>query len=276
MEALELQEAQEGGSGLVGREGRFRATLLVQAGHGGRGDHLGPTSLAIAGRCQALASWSTSWTGRWRSVAAAEARPGYGRQDLLLVVHRTTAVGLDRGRVVRRDHQGVDVGVRDRQAEVVADEPPALGAGILVAGARVLRDAVHLLARLLRIPGELRDPRVRADRDRAGTGVLEGLQRGVDAEVIPSLVGGENAGVTGAGLPAVIEGDRDCPARDRVDVVVDRDRSRPGAPAVDRLRNRTSICRHPAAHLLRYYGRATGGRSGWERATGSPAAAAGP
>src|SRR6266540_3850160 len=124
----------------------------------------------------------------------------------------------------------------------------------------------------------------------AGTGVLEGLQRGVDAEVIPSLVGGENAGVTGAGLPAVIEGDRDCPARDRgdrrlelvgrcarrVDVVVDRDRSRPGAPAVDRLRNRTSICRHPAAHLLRYYGRATGGRSGWERATGSPAAAAGP
>src|SRR6266511_3836033 len=201
MEALELQEAQEGGSGLVGREGRFRATLLVQAGHGGRGDHLGPTSLAIAGRCQALASWSTSWTGRWRSVAAAEARPGYGRQDLLLVVHRTTAVGLDRGRVVRRDHQGVDVGVRDRQAEVVADEPPALGAGILVAGARVLRDAVHLLARLLRIPGELRDPRVRADRDR-GDRRLE-------------LVGR-------------------C-AR-RVDVVVDRDRSRPGAPAVDRLR----------------------------------------
>src|SRR6266511_1816095 len=129
MEALELQEAQEGGSGLVGREGRFRATLLVQAGHGGRGDHLGPTSLAIAGRCQALASWSTSWTGRWRSVAAAEARPGYGRQDLLLVVHRTTAVGLDRGRVVRRDHQGVDVGVRDRQAEVVADEPRPLEQG---------------------------------------------------------------------------------------------------------------------------------------------------
>src|SRR6266511_964469 len=42
MEALELQEAQEGGGGLVGREGRFRATLLVQAGHEGRGDHLGP------------------------------------------------------------------------------------------------------------------------------------------------------------------------------------------------------------------------------------------
>src|SRR6266511_3836032 len=46
-------------------------------------------------------------------------------------------------------------------------------------------------------------------------------------------------------------------------------------PSID-CENRTSICRHPAAHLLRYYGRATGGRSGWERATGSPAAAAGP
>src|SRR6266511_1452564 len=42
-------------------------------------------------------------------------------------------------------------------------------------------------------------------------------------------------------------------------------------PSID-CENRTSICRHPAAHLLRYYGRATGGRSGWERATGSPAA----
>ena len=55
-----------------------------------------------------------------------------------------------------------------------------------------------MLARLLRIPAELRDPHVRADRHRAAAGVLVRLQRGVDAEVRLADVGGQDARIARA------------------------------------------------------------------------------
>src|SRR5207248_10069504 len=97
--------------------------------------------------------------------ARSERRARHGPQHLLLVVDRAAAVRRHAGsRIVRRDRQRVDVRVRDREAEVVADEAATGRARIIVARTRVLRDAADLLARLIRIPGELRDADVAADR----------------------------------------------------------------------------------------------------------------
>ena len=98
-------------------------------------------------------------------------------EDLVLVVDGTAIVGDDRrGRVVRRDPERVDVAARDREPEVVADEAAPDGAGIVVAGARVLRHPADVLLRLIGIPRESRDTHVRADRHRAGAGVLVRLK----------------------------------------------------------------------------------------------------
>src|SRR5439155_22515035 len=81
-----------------------------------------------------------------------ERRPGHGPEHLVLVVDRPAVVGgHDARRGVGRDTEGVDVPRRDRDAEVVADEAAAERAGILVAGARVLREAADLLLRLVRV-----------------------------------------------------------------------------------------------------------------------------
>src|SRR5215218_8125159 len=92
-----------------------------------------------------------------RSSAGLEPQGGAadGRQDLLLVVDRPALVGRHARRVVRRDEEAVDVAVRDGEAKVVADEAAAGGARIAGPGARILRQATAVLARLLRIPGEL-------------------------------------------------------------------------------------------------------------------------
>src|SRR5207247_8870644 len=98
-------------------------------------------------------------------------------------------------RVVRRDHQRIDVLLGDGHAEVVADEPAPPRAGVPGAGARVLRQTAEVLTRLLRIPTERRDPNVPADRYRTGTAVFVCLQGRVDAEVRLSDVGGQDARV---------------------------------------------------------------------------------
>ena len=85
--------------------------------------------------------------------------------------------------------------------------PLPVGQGSRGSGARVLREAAEVLSRLLRIPGELRDPHVRSDRHGPAAAVLVRLQRGVDAEVRPADVGGQDARVVRAGLATVVERD---------------------------------------------------------------------
>ena len=75
---------------------------------------------------------------------------------------------------VNRDEQRVDVAARDRQAEVVADEPHR-AVGVV---ARQLTQAADRLARLLRVPAGLGDPHVAPGRRGAAPGVLVGLQPG--------------------------------------------------------------------------------------------------
>src|SRR4249919_3776719 len=88
-------------------------------------------------------------------VARPEGRPGHDSEHLLLVVDRPAAVGGHRRRgVVGRDRIRVDIAVRDREAEVVADETAASRARVAVSGARVLGYPVDLLLRLVGIPGE--------------------------------------------------------------------------------------------------------------------------
>src|SRR5262249_51412161 len=154
------------------------------------------------------------------------------------------------GSVMRRDEHAVDIRGRDSEREVVADEAPPGQTRISGPGARVLGESVDLLARLLGIPGELRDSQVGPDGDRATAAVLVRLERDVDAEIRLAHVGRKDAGVVRAGLPAVIELDSDRPARTgshrrlelvgrnarRVDVVVYFDWRRPCETAVGRLR----------------------------------------
>src|SRR5437870_3729248 len=110
------------------------------------------------------------------SVAGAEVDSRHCCQYLLLVVDGAALVrGHVRG-VVSRDHERVDVVRGDREPEVVADEAAARRAGIPGSGARILRETAEMLSRLLRIPGELRDPHVRSDRHGPGAAVLVRLQ----------------------------------------------------------------------------------------------------
>src|SRR5919108_5623348 len=94
----------------------------------------------------------------------AEGSAGDRLQDLLLVLDGSAAVAGDAGGIGGRDGERIDVAVRDRQSEVVADEGTE-AAGIGVSGARHLVDPTDRLIRLLRIPGELRDLDVAADGD---------------------------------------------------------------------------------------------------------------
>ena len=106
-----------------------------------------------------------------------------------------------------------------------------------------------MLARLFRIPCVLRHPHVRADRHSPAAAVLVRLQRGIDAEIRPPDVGGQDARVVRARLATVVERHRHCAAgarsdrrlelirgrAGRVDVVVDDDWRPPREAAVRRL-----------------------------------------
>src|SRR6266516_7284567 len=203
--------------------------------------------------CREGPPWAAPPGSRWYmvpSVAGAESGSRHSREHLLLVVDGAAFVGGHIRRVMRRDHERIDVLRRDREAEVVADEPAAPRARIPGAGTGVLGEPAEMLARLLLVPCELRDADVSPNRSRSADAVLVGLQRGVDAEVRPADVGGENARVAGARLAAVVEGHRDGAVRAgrdrrlelvggnarRVDVVVDYDWRRPMLAAVYRLR----------------------------------------
>ena len=116
---------------------------------------------------------------------------------------------------MRRDEERVDVVVRDREAEVVADEAPSDGARVSVTGTRILRDPVHLLLGLVGIPRELRETHVPADRDGSGsaTKVLVGLKGDVDAGIRVPPVRLDDRRVVGRAVrPAVVEGDSEGPA----------------------------------------------------------------
>ena len=140
-----------------------------------------------------------------RSVACAEVGARHGREHLLLVVDRPTAVGDDIGRVVGRDKEGVDVARGDREPEVVADEADAA----VRVGARQLRQTPNGLPWLLRVPAVGSDPVVASDRDGAAAAVLVGLERDVDAEVRASDVGREDARFVRARQTPVVEGNCD-------------------------------------------------------------------
>ena len=84
-----------------------------------------------------------------------------GRSDLTLRHWNSTSRSArprrpSRSTVMRRDEEAVDAAVRDGEAKLVADEAAAGGARIPGPGARIPRQATAVLARLLRMPGELR------------------------------------------------------------------------------------------------------------------------
>ena len=115
-----------------------------------------------------------------------------------------------------------------------------------MARARVLADAVDLLGRLIRIPGELRDVHVGAFASSTGrrAEILVALHRHVDARVRVALVVSDDRRVGGTSRAPVVERDGDRaggPGRDRrlelvsrcgIRVVVDDLRSAPAQSAV--------------------------------------------
>ena len=96
------------------------------------------------------------------------------------------------------------------EAEVVADEAAARRAGVLVAGARDLREAADVLARLLRIPGELRDARRwrRPARRRQPVSLYACSEVSMQKFVRPTSRG-QDARVARAGRAPVVERDGD-------------------------------------------------------------------
>src|SRR5439155_1209329 len=158
-------------------------------------------------------------TGRWApkrmarpltcrpaSPSDPEIRSAHRAEHLLLVIHESAALSGDPGRVVSGDEKGVDVARRDGQPEVVADEAPVARGPVTRAGH--LGQTVDGLQRFGRVPRILRDPDVAALRNGAAAVVLEGLQRGVDAEVgLPGMTGAD-AAVGWTGAASVVEGDR--------------------------------------------------------------------
>src|SRR5881628_948036 len=210
---LPLRSKSSGTTGVYGRDPPERVPSSVSA------------SLPVS-RCALLR----------RLIAGTDRRARHRREDLLLVVDKAALVrGHARG-VVRRYEERVDVPLRDGQAEVIADERVGR-ARVAMPRARHLPDAADMLVGVHGVPGVLRDPHVAADCDRAGTAVLVGLQRHVDAEVRTADILRKDARIVRTRRATVVEGDRDRarrPRRDgglelvggdtRVDVVVHYDR----------------------------------------------------
>src|SRR5438094_1647409 len=194
------------------------------------------------------------------SLTSSNSRDGStnGSQHLLLVEQPIPLVGHDVRRVMGRDGERVNVVARNREPEVIADERTC--ARIVMGGAGHLTKATEGLqvrgraigideqGWLLRIPGVIGDPDIRAYRHGPGAVIMVGLQAGVDAEAFPADVLPDDALVTRTGGAPVIEGDSHATIRTRSNawlelvgsvarrVVVDRDRCRPRGAAIDRLR----------------------------------------
>src|SRR5215475_13048516 len=95
----------------------------------GRGWEGKPVAFCTSSRCTSRRAPSrTNRAVLPKSIAGAETAARHGGQHLLLVIDRAALVCDHVRRVMRRDHERVDVSGGDRECEVVPDEPAADGA----------------------------------------------------------------------------------------------------------------------------------------------------